>query len=436
MPSEVEAGLDKLRKIIAATNLLELRQIQQSGQLGPFVIVVGVQKRQASLRLSWEFLCDLPNTREYQLASETYFQFLAKRIQFASAYEFYCKCRIPVRLELSWPLGRVQDRDATYLHVNVYSLRETSLVAKCSVIITGQQEVFDIQRNPFHREEAVIQTIRQAVDSGEVKFFKKGAHPDLLQEIQLEIKPRDSVRATENELEAFLAGKVYWLAFKQHNASAKVWISDPWDAAYLGVEPKSLTQAAQILAARKVIVLDSTQEFASVGDVLLQQADPFEAAPAQQRELETGFPRRNDGVPQWDAFICHASEDKEGFVRPLAESLKQTGLKIWYDEFTLRIGDSLRRSIDRGLKYSRFGVVVLSPAFFAKHWPQVELDGLAQKEVQGKKVILPVWHNVTVDDVRSYSPSLADRFAVSSSEGVEVVVQKLAGAIRAGDTKL
>jgi hypothetical protein len=39
---------------------------------------------------------------------------------------------------------------------------------------------------------------------------------------------------------------------------------------------------------------------------------------------------------------------------------------VWFDEFTLKVGDSLRRTIDHGLGYSRFGVVVLSPAFFAK----------------------------------------------------------------------
>lgn len=68
----------------------------------------------------------------------------------------------------------------------------------------------------------------------------------------------------------------------------------------------------------------------------------------------------------WDAFICHASEDKESFVRPLAEELSRRGLRIWYDEFTLKVGDSLRKSIDRGLAESDYGIVVLSPNFFQK----------------------------------------------------------------------
>jgi hypothetical protein len=108
--------------------------------------------------------------------------------------------------------------------------------------------------------------------------------------------------------------------------------------------------------------------------------------------------------------------DKESLVRPLAEELQSRGLAIWYDEFELRVGDSLRRSIDRGLAESRFGIVVLSPAFFAKEWPQYELDGLVAKEMGGSKVILPLWHKVSKDEVLGYSPALAGRLALSTSE--------------------
>lgn len=81
----------------------------------------------------------------------------------------------------------------------------------------------------------------------------------------------------------------------------------------------------------------------------------------------------------YDVFISHASEDKDSLVRPLAQRLKQERLEVWYDEFSLRPGDSLRRSIDRGLSKSRHGIVVLSQSFFQKNWPQWELDGLVQR---------------------------------------------------------
>lgn len=127
----------------------------------------------------------------------------------------------------------------------------------------------------------------------------------------------------------------------------------------------------------------------------------------------------------YDLFICHASEDKDAFVRPLAKSLVDVGLKVWYDEFSLKLGDSLRQSIDHGLANSRFGVVVLSPGFFNKNWPQNELNGLFSKETDAKKTILPVWHEVDRDYVLQRSPMLADRYAVKTSEGLDQVIQKI-----------
>ena len=137
---------------------------------------------------------------------------------------------------------------------------------------------------------------------------------------------------------------------------------------------------------------------------------------------------------QWDVFISHAGEDKEDFVRPLARALRARGLLVWFDELTLTVGDSLRRSIDRGLASSRFGVVVISAHFLDKEWPQRELDGLAAREVDGTKVILPVWHNITAEQLRARSPMLADRVAAMSSNGIDRVVDDLARAIVAGAT--
>jgi len=134
--------------------------------------------------------------------------------------------------------------------------------------------------------------------------------------------------------------------------------------------------------------------------------------------------------PEYDAFISHASEDKEALVRPLAEALVRRGLKIWYDEFQLKVGDSLRRSIDAGLARSRFGIVVLSPSFFDKNWPQYELDGLVEKEMTGGKVILPLWHKVSKNEVVHYSPSLADKVALNTATAtIEELVEQLADAM-------
>lgn len=132
----------------------------------------------------------------------------------------------------------------------------------------------------------------------------------------------------------------------------------------------------------------------------------------------------------WDVFICHAWEDKETIARPLAVALRKLGLKVWYDEFTLKIGDSLRRSIDYGLSKSKYGVVILSPHFFAKEWPQRELDGLVAREISSGKVILPIWHNVTREDIERFSPTLADRLGVSTTSGLNTVLKEILRVVR------
>jgi len=148
--------------------------------------------------------------------------------------------------------------------------------------------------------------------------------------------------------------------------------------------------------------------------------------------LTTRLPGPVDAVPTEavkpnDFFISHASEDKDEFVRPLVEALQRLGVTVWYDEFQLKVGDSLRRSIDKGLSNSRYGVVVLSSMFFAKDWPQQELDGMFALEVNGRKVILPIWHRVTKDEVLKYSPILADKVALQSSLcSTQEIAEKLA----------
>lgn len=135
----------------------------------------------------------------------------------------------------------------------------------------------------------------------------------------------------------------------------------------------------------------------------------------------------------YDVFISHASDDKDDFVRDLAHALQRRGLEVWYDEFALRVGDSLHRKIDAGLSTSRFGVVVLSPNFFAKNWPQYELDGMVTREMTGtEQIILPIWHNVSRDEVVSYSPSLADKLALKSSEATtEEIASQIAEVVAA-----
>ena len=129
---------------------------------------------------------------------------------------------------------------------------------------------------------------------------------------------------------------------------------------------------------------------------------------------------------QFDAFISHAWEDKEDFVRELAEKLQASRIEVWYDEFSLKAGDSLRRSIDFGLTKSRFGIVVFSKHFFIKHWTNWELDGLVQRQNSSDyNVIIPIWHNIDKKEILEYSPSLADKVAIKSERGIDYVVKQI-----------
>lgn len=131
----------------------------------------------------------------------------------------------------------------------------------------------------------------------------------------------------------------------------------------------------------------------------------------------------------YDVFICHASEDKNEVANPLAEHLRESGLNVWYDEFSLKLGDGLRQKIEQGLANSKYGVVILSSNFFKKNWPQKELDGLFAKEIEGDKVILPIWHNITREEILKHSPIIADRVAAKTSEGLNVVISSIIKAI-------
>lgn len=147
-------------------------------------------------------------------------------------------------------------------------------------------------------------------------------------------------------------------------------------------------------------------------------------------EEQNLFVESIDANKEYDVFISHASEDKEAVVRPLAIALINKGVKVWYDEFELKIGDSLRRKIDQGLSKSRFGIVVISRSFIKKGWTNYELDGLITKSISGQQTLLPIWHDITKQEVIDYSPSLADKVARNTSQDtVEEIANEIAELI-------
>ena len=154
----------------------------------------------------------------------------------------------------------------------------------------------------------------------------------------------------------------------------------------------------------------------------------------EQSNIQNNSPRILESETetiQYDIFLSHASEDKTDFVKPLALKLQELGFKVWYDEFTLKVGDSLRKKIDEGLKNSRYGTIIISESFIKKDWTGYELDSMVAREMNGHKMILPIWHKVSKDDVINFSPNLADKVALNSLlYSIEEIANKLAEVLK------
>ena len=137
-----------------------------------------------------------------------------------------------------------------------------------------------------------------------------------------------------------------------------------------------------------------------------------------------------------DVFISHASEDKAAVAKELADRLIAEGITVWYDEYSVRLGDDLLHKIDEGLVNSQFGVIIFSPNYFAakKTWTPKEYSGLvAGEDTDKEKRIIPVWHNITREELAKKSPTIANRLALLTSKmTVAEMAKRIAERVRQG----
>jgi len=127
------------------------------------------------------------------------------------------------------------------------------------------------------------------------------------------------------------------------------------------------------------------------------------------------------------AFISHDSRDKDDLARPLAEKLSSMLCPVWYDEYSMGVGDSLRESIDNGIRDAKKCIVVLSHNFFSNPgWTKAEFNAAMGKHVaSGGAVILPIWHGVSREEVFEYSPMLADIVGLPSTPDIDEMARRL-----------
>ncbi|QSX23452.1 TIR domain-containing protein [Priestia megaterium] len=119
---------------------------------------------------------------------------------------------------------------------------------------------------------------------------------------------------------------------------------------------------------------------------------------------------------EYDVFISHASEDKDSFVEPLARAMQEAGIRTWYDSDQIAWGQSIRQTIDKGLIKSKFCMIILSQNFLDKYWTNYELNGIFQKDSNTlNSIILPIWHNITRDEIQKRNLMLTDMLALNTS---------------------
>jgi hypothetical protein len=132
----------------------------------------------------------------------------------------------------------------------------------------------------------------------------------------------------------------------------------------------------------------------------------------------------------WDVFVSHASSDKQTLVAPLVAGMRAVGLRVWFDADELTLGDDLQKALGQALNHSRFGIVVLSPAFVNKGWPVNELNALLSHELaNGAKRVLPVLFGLSHTEASAHLPFLGQKLAVDAGQGQPEDIQRVVRAV-------
>lgn len=413
LSQETSRAADYLRNIFESGKTLKLSDPMRLTNGNSYAFVVAGYGKETDFCLSREQLDDLPGTKEYRDAASALARGFEFRFKNCDPNLFVSTSGRVLHISPQWPAMPLLNPGGTgYISASgTRVLVKDSLsqeIAICLVKMTHVQTLPGPHSTPFHRLAAIINSIRSDVDAGRIIFHPSfEQHPKIMQNVDF----RYDAKAPETPSSSrYLQQKVWLLGFRSGRKDSQVWIVDPWDAAYVGCTVASLHQEASILEAREMIRLDESGDFASAGKCLLSQGGPQSISPAPTTRADVSVPANRE----FDVFISHSTVDKP-YVEPLAEALKAAGISVWFDKTTLEWGDSLRSEIDRGLAACRYGIVVFSKAFLNKRkWTEHELSALFAKEEPGKKVILPIWHGITREDLIEYSPPFADRLAKNS----------------------
>jgi TIR domain len=153
--------------------------------------------------------------------------------------------------------------------------------------------------------------------------------------------------------------------------------------------------------------------------------------PTEWRSIEPLTRKATEQAIQYpdrrDLFLCHAWDDREGSASELYDRLKSNGATVWFSEKDLALGTQMLRSIDKGLRNSRIGIVLVTPALLKS----IENEGIAEKELSvllATGRVIPVTHGTTFAALRDVSPMLASHAGLDTADSsLDDVAAKVAG---------
>jgi diguanylate cyclase (GGDEF)-like protein len=308
-PDQRNLGINFLAHQLTKAGLQIIEQARPWPDKRVTYLVLGTPNRQTDIVVSDTFLSDLPATTDYHLSLSSYAYAVAGRVRFGSPEVFFCRSGRIIRIEIQWPSetaiydGYLQ----TWLRVDVFET-EYGNVAKCGVKL--ERNAFGLEGTPFDEVKRLVNAIRRSVDAGSIEFFEPNKHPRQLQQLEIDSEVKIEPTATP-EIESFLAGKAYFMGFKADGIPEQVWTVDPWDAEYLGVPTKNLSQAAFILQARDLVVIK----------------EPADAITAAKKLMIEGWPTAV-GAPSCSDQVVKVSlrllPNKDKLVEDTHSALKRT----------------------------------------------------------------------------------------------------------------
>jgi hypothetical protein len=364
MDDETRRGIEYLRGIFESGKVLRLGEPRVLGNFNYWnYFVVRAYEKQWDFAASRDDLSDLPATRRWHSSANSLARELEQRFKNVSPNLFWSVSGRALEIDVQWPREAWGNRAASCLRVRVRD-KVTNESANCFVTITYQQDLFELKEDPFQLHAALANTIRAAVDAGSVTFYPSAQeHPQELQKVSL----RFDARAVGNTaIDTFLKQKVLALGFRSGGRDTRVWIADPSDAQYLGVNPQSLRQEAELIEAEEFFTLSEDRLFAhSSRKLLLELRVSVSGSEREYLSVKTKAVH-SDGAPT--VFISYSwdSDAHRDWVIQVATRLRQDGINVVLDYWDLLPGGDKAKFMERSIVNSDFVLIVCTPGYADK----------------------------------------------------------------------